>query len=339
MSIDTLGLVSGLVAVHGVSGDEYVAAEYAAKILERYGKMHIDRFGNVICCVGEHLPSKPTLLIDAHLDEIGMTVTYITDDGFVKVSNVGGLDNRVMAGQRVRLFGKKVIDGVIISTPPHLSVAESSSVPEISDIYIDTGLSGDETKGIISLGDRVMISNDVASLTGDCITAHALDNRAGCAAVILSLDMIDISRSRYNIIAMLSAQEETGERGAKTGAFSLDCDEAIVVDVSFAQTHGESECDTGKLGKGAMIGFSPSLCKEMSDALADLAKKNKLPYQIEVMSGKTGTNADAIGISRYGVKAVTLSIPLKNMHTPVEIVSLSDIENTARLIKAYAEGS
>lgn len=336
MSSNTFELLSELVGLQGMSGAESEASAYAAKLLETFGKTDIDTFGNVICYAGEHNEARPTILIDAHIDEIGMIVTYITDDGFLKVSNVGGLDNRVLPGQRVRIFGKEAFDGVIISTPPHLSGSDTAAI-STDELYIDTGLSSEKAREMISLGDRVYIYNTLKRLNEDMVTSHALDNRAGCVAVIRALEMIDFSKAKYNVIVMLSAQEETGERGAKTGAFSAQCDEAIVVDVSFAQTHGESECGTGKLGKGAMIGFSPSLSKEMSSAFVDIAKRYELPYQTEVMSGKTGTNADAIGISKGGVRAVTVSIPLKNMHTPVEIVDLRDIENTAKLIKAYIE--
>lgn len=336
MEMSTFDLVSGLVAADGISGAENSVSQYAAKLLGKYGSARIDNFGNVICTVGDNDASKPTILIDAHIDEIGMIVTYISEDGFLKVSNVGGLDNRVLLGQRVKILGEKTLDGVIVSTPPHLAEG-NASVIAADELYIDIGLSGEEAKNTVSLGDRVFIYNTLCSMNEDRVTSHALDNRAGCAAVIKALEMIDNAKTRYNIIVMLSAQEETGERGAKTGAFLIDCDEAIVVDVSFAQTRGESECGTGRLGYGAMIGFSPSLCREMSSSLVDTAKRNSLPYQIEVMSGKTGTNADAIGVSKGGVKAVTLSIPLKNMHTPVEIVSLADIENTAKLICAYIE--
>ena len=137
---------------------------------------------------------------------------------------------------------------------------------------------------------------------------------------------------------LFAAQEETGERGAQTGAFSIAPDLAVAVDVSFAKTHFESEEDCGIMGKGTMIGVSPSLCRELSQAFIDTAQQKEIPYQIEVMNGKTGTDADKISVTRSGVKTVTLSIPLRYMHTPVEVLDLRDIDYTASLIAEFAQG-
>ena len=134
---------------------------------------------------------------------------------------------------------------------------------------------------------------------------------------------------------MFSTQEEVGERGAKIGAFDIEPDIAIAVDVSFALTSGDSEVKCGAMGRGCMIGFSPVLDRELSQTFKAMAENRGLPYQIEVMSGTTGTNADRFSVNKHGVKVVTLSIPLKYMHTPVEVISLSDVENTAQLIAAY----
>ena len=334
MGLDTYELLKALVEKNGVSGAENSAAQYAKEILSRYGETNIDVLGNVLCKVGKFDNSKPTLLLDAHIDEIGMIVTYITDDGFIKVSNVGGIDNRVLTGQTVKIYGRQTVDGVIASTPPHLK-KDSSATADIADIYIDTGMTGEAAKEIISLGDRVCIYNRLERLEGSFVTSHALDNRAGCAVVILAADILENVDTKYNVCVLLSVQEEVGERGAKTGAFTVDCDKAIVVDVSFGLTHGEDISDCGVCENGGMIGIAPSLSGEMSDELINIAKEKNIPYQIEVMSGKTGTNADAIGISKGGAKTVTLSVPLKHMHTPVEVVDMRDIENTARLIYEY----
>ena len=134
---------------------------------------------------------------------------------------------------------------------------------------------------------------------------------------------------------MFSSQEEVGERGAKIGVYDIDPDIAIAVDVSFALTADDSEIKCGKLGKGAMIGFAPTLDRELSNSIKDIAEKNEIPYQLEIMNGETGTNADRFSVNAGGVRAVTLSIPLKYMHTPVEVISVSDVQNTALLIAEY----
>ncbi|MCR5479686.1 MAG: M20/M25/M40 family metallo-hydrolase, partial [Ruminococcus sp.] len=170
------------------------------------------------------------------------------------------------------------------------------------------------------------------------VTSKALDDRSGVAAVLLALDKLKGKQTNYNISVLFAAQEETGERGAQTGAFSIAPDLAVAVDVSFAKTHFESEEDCGIMGEGTMIGVSPSLCRELSQAFIDIAQQKEIPYQIEVMNGKTGTDADKISVTRSGVKTVTLSIPLKYMHTPVEVLDLRDIDCTASLIAEFAQG-
>lgn len=328
-------MLARLTAAAGVSGDENSASYTAAQMLEKYGEARVEEStGNVFfrrCGFDE---SKPIVLLDAHIDEIGMTVSYITDDGFLKVSNCGGLDRRVLLAQQVTVYGRERLTGIVTSTPPHLE-KDSSAVPETDDIYIDIGMTKEQAERLVCLGDKVLIENKLESLNGGRVTAKSLDDRAGCAAILRTLGLIEGKELECNIAVTFSSQEEVGERGAQTAAYTVDPDYAVIVDVSFAKTHGESPEDCGELGKGPMIGFAPSLSRKMSEDFAEIAKTKAIPYQIEIMNGKTGTNADVIGVTRGGVQTVTVSIPEKHMHTPVETVDLQDIENTARLIAEY----
>ncbi len=335
-SINTLkNILSRLTEAVGVSGDENTASYTASEMLKKYGEVHVEEStGNVFLKRDGYNESKPTVLLDAHIDEIGMTVSYITDDGFLKVSNCGGLDRRVLLAQQVTVYGSEKLTGVVTSTPPHLE-KDSTVVPEIDDIYIDLGFDKEQAEKLVSLGDKVLIENELVSLNGDRVTAKSLDDRAGCAAIIRTLELIKGKELYCNTVVTFSSQEEVGERGVQTAAYTTAPDFAVVVDVSFAKTHGESAEDCGELGKGPMIGFAPSLSRKMSEDLVRTAKQEGIPYQTEVMNGKTGTNADVIGVTRNGVQTVTVSIPEKHMHTPVEIVDLQDIENTARLIAGY----
>jgi endoglucanase len=335
--MDIKEILRELTGLSGVSGDEFSVCEGAERLLREYGETTCDRStGCVYCKAFGHDDTKPTLLLDAHIDEIGMIVTHITDDGFLKVSQCGGLDNRVLLAQQVTVYGRERLTGFVTSTPPHLE-KDSSAVPEIDDIYIDIGFSGEQAKKLVSLGDRVLIENTLADLQNGRVTSKALDDRSGMAAVILALDMLKGKKTDCNIVVLFSSQEEVGERGATIGAYNISPDYAIAVDVSFGKTHGESADKCGELGKGGMIGIAPSLSRKMSDRLIQVAQENGIPYQIEVMGGRTGTNADAIGLTRGGVAAATVSIPEKHMHTPVEVVDMADIENTARLIARFAE--
>lgn len=321
--------------VVGVAGDEFSAASIACNMLKEFARdAHIDSFGNVIGNIGERCEDKPHILLDAHIDQIGMIVTNITDDGFLKVSGCGGIDRRLLLAQQVTVYGKEAIKGVITSTPPHLE-EDNKKVPKVENIYIDIGMSKESAEKIVSLGDRVIIDSDCCELLNGRVTSKAIDDRSGVLAILYALEKVKGKELPYSVTALFSAQEETGERGAKTAAFKINPDLAIAVDVSFALTADESEYKCGKMSEGVMIGVAPSLSKEMSNAMIALAKEKNIPYQIEVMGGTTGTNADVIGVTRNGVKTVTLSLPLKYMHTPVEVIDLKDIETTGNLIAEF----
>ncbi|MDE6728202.1 MAG: M20/M25/M40 family metallo-hydrolase, partial [Oscillospiraceae bacterium] len=195
-----------------------------------------------------------------------------------------------------------------------------------------------EGEEIVALGDRVTVDSAFRELCGGIVSAPAIDDRSGVCAILAALDMLKDKDLAYDLAVCFSAQEETGERGAKQAAFRIQPDECIAVDVSFGQTPDSDPKDTAKLGSGVMIGFSAALNKGMSINLRELAKRENIPYTIEVMPDSTGTNADAVGISGKGVKCCTLSFPIRYMHTPVECVDIKDIESTARLICEYALG-
>ncbi len=326
--------IIALSEVQGASGDETPAAELALEMLREYCPDADIINGNVVGKFGIHRDGLPSLVLDAHIDQIGMCVTYITSEGFVKVGNLGGLDRRLLPAQQVVIHGKKEIKGVICSIPPHLSAGEGK-VLEIADIAIDTGHSKSELEEFVSLGDSITFDVKCRNLMGNRITGGALDDRCGIVAILHALELLKNRETSYNVTVIFSAQEELGERGAKIGAFSLAPDIAIAVDVSFAYAEGEDEKKCGYLGKGAMIGISPCLSREISNGLINAAKSANLPYQLEVMNGLTSTNADRYSSSREGAKACTLSIPLRNMHTPVEVIDVDDVVNTAEILAEF----
>ena len=317
----------------GASGNENKISEKALEMLKRFCPDAEIKNGNVIGNFGNKNENLPSLVLDAHIDQIGMIVTYITDDGFIKVGNLGGIDRRLLPAQPVVIHGKKDIKGVICSVPPHLSDGEK--VPSFNDIAIDTGFTKSELEEIISLGDTITFDVKCRSLLNERVTGGAFDDRSGMTAILYALELLEEQKTAYNITVIFSSQEELGERGAKIGAFEINSDIALAVDVSFAYSIGENETKCGKLGKGAMIGISPSLSRRISDDLINTAHKNNIPYQIEVMNGLTSTNADQYSVSRNGAEACTVSIPLRNMHTPVEVIDLKDIEFTGRLIAEF----
>ncbi len=335
--MDIRSTVVSLSEISGTSGSESKAAQLALGMLREYCPDAEIINGNVTGKFGTHREGLPSLLLDAHIDQIGFAVTYITDDGFIKVGNIGGIDRRLLPAQPVVVHGSRNIKGVICSVPPHLT-SGGSEVLEMDDVAIDTGLTKEELEKLVSLGDSITFDVTCRDLIGSRITGGALDDRCGVASILYALELLKGSDLAYNVTVLFSTQEEVGERGAKIGVFEINPDIALAVDVSFAYAIGEEESKCGYLGKGPMIGISPSLSREISDELINTAKSADIPYQIEVMSGLTGTNADRFSVNRCGAKACTVSIPLRNMHTPVEVIDITDAEQTAKLLAAYIRG-
>lgn len=318
----------------GVSGEENDAAELALSYLKKYDENAYIKNGNVIGSVGS---GKTHVLLDAHIDQIGLIVTFITDDGFIKVAGCGGVDRRLLAAQQVTIHGKSDIAGVITSVPPHLATDEKK-LPEMSDTYIDTGMSKASLTEIVSLGDRITFFSTCEELLGTRVTGHAMDDRSGVAAILYALDKLKNDSLNCTVSVLFSTGEEVGERGAKIAAFDLSPDIAIAVDVSFAMAPDEKEDECGKLGGGVMIGIAPTLDRALSDRLIALAPEGKIPHQVEIMNGMTGTNADQFSVAGSGARASTLSIPLKYMHTPVEVIDTEDVKATGKLIAEFCRG-
>ncbi len=304
------------------------AIDIAEKHLSKYCAVH--REGNNL--IGEIKGKLDyTVLLDAHIDQIGMVVTSV-DGGFLKVAQAGGIDSRMLAGMRVTVYGKEIVGGVFCSTPPHLS--KSDAVIKTEDMYIDIGV-GDKAGDVISVGDRVVFSADFTELAGDKVTGKSLDDRAGCTALIKCAEMLSGKDLPCNVVFLLSDMEELGGMGAKTMSFGITPDVAVAVDVSFGNAPDISPDKTGVLGGGAMIGISPVLSTSVTNSLKEIANKNGIKHQFEVMGGKTSTNADKIVDTKCGVPTGLLSIPLRNMHTPVEVVDLNDIMSVAEVLANF----
>lgn len=327
---DTKELLKKLTQTVGVSGCEEKIVALLKDILSEYGQVYVDSMNNIFCTFGEGRH----FLLDAHIDEIGFVVTDITDDGFIKFSNCGGIDARTLPASEVSVWGKEELKGIVSTLPPHLQTPETEKkAPKIKDLSIDVGLSAEDIKKVVSLGDRITFKKNFTPLLNDYISASCLDDRCGVCALLLCLD--ELKKLPCKITVMLSSQEEVGTRGAKVGAYARNVDEAIVVDVSFAYTPGCDKDECGDISKGPMIGFSPILDREITSTLVSVAEIKNIPYQREIMSGRTGTNADVITVCQSGIKTALISIPEKYMHQSVEVVDIKDVENTSALICEY----
>lgn len=324
----------------GVSGLEHEASNVAAKLLSHYTEtVKIDHFGNVVALIKSSDPSAKTVLLDAHIDEIGMVVTAADDKGFVKFANCGGVDRRLLSAQLVTIHGKKDIIGVVGSKPPHLeSKEEAGKIPEIGEMFIDIGYDKETALQHISLGDKITIPSEFVEMLNDRVSCKAIDDRAGVCAILAALELLKGKNLPVNVGVQFTSREEVGGQGAKVASFTASPDMAIAVDVSFALTPDADEYKCGKMGAGVMIGYHAILDKALSDKLVAITQEKGIKHQIEVMGGRgTGTNADEIILTKSGVPTGVLSIPLKYMHTPVEQVALCDIEETAKLMAEFLQ--
>ena len=326
--MDWYQTIAALSAAPGVSGLNG-ALDVAEKTLSPLGEVRRDGMGGLLCRIGQ---GKRRVMLDAHVDEIGLIVTAL-DGGFLRVAKCGGVDPRTLVDQDVIVHGKQDLFGVFSSLPPHLK-KESDQAPKLEDLVIDCGYAPDRLAELVRPGDRVSFAVEPASLLNGRITGKALDNRAGVAVVMDAAarlaDCEDVT-----LLVSLSAQEELGCRGAKTAAFAWEPDEAIVVDVSFGDGPSVDPRECGRVGDGVMIGVSPVLHETATQTLISLAETNGIPHQLEVMGGSTGTNADPISLSRGGVPTSLLSLPLRNMHTAVEVIDPADLQAASDLIVAY----
>lgn len=326
----TIELLEKLTSPAGVAGEETSSFEALKGLFSLYGDVSTDVSGNIII----HKDGKGKhILLDAHLDTIGFVVTGITDEGFIRVQKVGGVDMRTVEGMELTFHGKEDVYGVVCTVPPHLSDGESK-VSADGTCVVDIGMIKEDAENMISIGDRASFRSSFSVLNENRVSSPYIDDRGGIAVLLKALEY---TKTENEITLVCSAQEETGGTGAKCASFNVDADLSVSVDVSFATTPDSKASECGKMKGGAMIGYAPILDRAYTELLVEIAKEKDIPYQKEIMNGRTGTNADHITISKGGIPSVLVSIPIRYMHTPVETVDVRDIEACAKLIAEFLE--
>ena len=333
-------ILKELAEASGISGYELAgAADVAARHLKQFSdEVSTDKFGSVIALKrGEQSGDmRDKILLAAHLDEIGLMVTKIEDGGFIRVTSIGGVDTGILPGQAVSVLGKEVLKGVIGAKPPHLQEPEESGRPvRMEDLYVDTGRSKEELEGIVEVGTLVRIESDFTELSNGCVAAQAMDDRAGVAALVETLRRLSGRKHTWDAYAIATAQEEVSGIGATTAAFRLEPQIAIAIDVTFGDSPGVPERRAYPLNKGPAIGLGPNFHPKITQKLCDLAKEHEIPHQIEADPYPGGTDAYSLQVSRAGIPAGLVSIPLRNMHTTVEVLKLDDIKRLAELLSIF----
>ncbi len=274
----------------------------------------------------------PALMLTAHMDEISLMVTQL-EKGFLRITQVGGFDPRVLFGQEVVVHGSRDLPGVVVSVPPHFtSAAEREKPVPLEKLFVDTGLPAAEVEAFVRVGDLVTLRARWAELSGGYAACKSLDDRVGIAAIALCLEELSRRAHAWDVFAVATVQEEIGIRGATAGAFGVAPDAAIVLDATFGIQPGVSAPDAVKMDGGPSLCLGPNFHPRLFDHLVDCAKRIECPHQMEAIPGASGTDAWEIQVSRSGVPCALVGIPIRYMHTPVETVCLRDVERTGRLL-------
>lgn len=321
----------------GVSGYEHnVAKIVKAAISPHADEVRQDRLGNVAFLKKGRGENRPRILLAAHMDEIGLMVTKIEEGGFLRFSAVGGIDPRTIVGQEVMLYGKEGLPGVIGVKPPHLTAAdEMDNGHTLEDLHIDVAMSEERVKKLVSVGDLAVIRREMIDLAGTSLAAKAMDDRAGIAVLLICLQELERLQHTADVYAVATVQEEVGVRGATTATYGVVPDIGIAVDVTHGAMPGVPEHETCKLGKGPGLTVGPNIHPQVGEELQRIAKEYRIPYQLEVYPGPTGTDARAIQVARGGIPTGLLSIPLRYMHTSVEVLDMDDVKQAGRLLAYF----
>ncbi len=296
-----------------------------------------DEAGNIIGCRKAAFPGAKKLLLDAHLDEIGLVVTSVDEQGFLHFTGLThGVQTEGLPGTQVTVKGVRPLPGIIATVPPHLQKEKDRSKrAPINEMVIDIGYPAKAANELVRVGDPVILRHSCADLMNDRVTGKALDDRAGVAVILETLRRLEKMPLPVDLYVVFSAGEEFGSNGVGYAAWEIFPDEAIALDVTFATTPGLGAEKSFPLGCGAVIGVAPALNGGITDRLISLAKAQRIPYALEVMTGRTGTNSENITATRSGIPVGLISFPERYMHSGCEVVDLKDLSAAADLLCAY----
>ena len=342
MSKDSLDFLKQLIETPSPAGFEWPAAQVWRKEAAKYSdKVYADVLGNSFAVLNEK--GTPRIMLAAHVDEIGFMVRYITDDGFLYFGAIGGHDATIVVGQRVLVHGEKgPVLGVLGRKAIHLMKPEEKGKNvELDDLWIDIGAKNkaDALKRI-NIGDPVTFAVGMEKLSDKVYTAHAFDDKMGAYILIETLKLLKGKKLKSAVYAVATTQEETSYAGSKTSSFGIDAQVGLAVDVSHAQDYPDAEKKKKgdfKMGDGPMISIGAHINPHVGKLLIKVAEKNKIPYQREAQPWHSGTDATVMQISRAGMATGVVSVPLRYMHTPNEVLNIDDLANTAKLLAAFVE--
>src|SRR4051794_32295976 len=332
-----------LLTAAGPSGYEQAPAAVFREAASTFAEVTHDSVGSTVARVPGSGSGRSVAIV-GHIDEIGLIIHHIDDDGFLWFTGVGGWDPIILVGQRVTLATRSgPIPGVVGKKPIHLMREDDrKKVPLLKDLHIDIGVAdGDEARRLVRVGDVAVIAGDPVEMPGNRFISRSMDNRLGCYVALETARLVaEAGGAPGDVYALAVTQEEITFAGARTTAYSLQPDVAIAVDVTFATDQpgiDEKEIGRHRFGTGPVLTRGSTLDPRIFELLHDTAEAEGIPFSVAASARGTGTDADAIHVSRAGIPSGVVSVPLRYMHSPVEMVQLDDVDACARLIAAFAQ--
>jgi tetrahedral aminopeptidase len=334
---DILPFLKSLISASGVSAYEAPVA----RLIEEQWKPLVDelstsRLGSLHGLKrGRGKEKRPSIMIAAHMDAIGLIVTRI-EDGLLHVDEIGGIDPRILPGTPVVVHGREELPGVVV-LPPLKTLPEDKRDGAIGlpNLLVDVGLTAAGAGRLVQVGDAISFDTPPVELAGETLSGHSLDNRASVAALTVCLEDLQGKEHKWDAWAVATTQEEENLGGAATSAFHIQPDLAVAIDVTFAKGPGANGWQTFGLGKGPTLGWGANLHPFLFDRLKELADRLEIPVSTDLTPTHSGTDAYAIQVAREGIPTMVIGIPLRYMHTPVEVVDVKDVLRTGRLLAEF----
>lgn len=326
-------LFKEFLSIPGVTGMESAVAEkFISEAKDYSDEVYIDNIGNAVAL--KKGDGKRKVLAAGHIDEIGMMVTKIEKGGYLKITQVGGVDPSILLGQEVTIHAENLeIYGVIGSKPPHFLSAEERSLPINWDLlYVDTGLSEMKVADNIKVGNFVSFRSETKELLNGKISGKSIDDRYGAIALILTLQRLSKMKPSWDFYAVGTVQEEWSGIGANSATYKINPDIAIAIDVTHGNLPGLSDKETFNLGKGVTLSVGPNIHPGILSKAKKICTSEEIPYKLEVAPYGTGTDAYTMQIVRSGIPSLVISAPVRSMHSPVETIDIKDVERTSRLL-------
>lgn len=321
---------------HGVSGDEYRLNDIIISAFSEYtDEIRKGKLGDVAAIKKGSREGEYKIMVAAHADEVGLIVTDIDERGFIHFTKVAGIDPKTLPAQEVIIHGKREVFGVVGAKPPHvLSSDDMKKAPKFEEMLIDIGMTREESKGIVSVGDFITINRECTSLLSDYVTGKALDDRAAIATMYECAKYLQKIKHSSDVYFVATTMEELGHLGAKTMAHEISPDVGVAIDVTCADKYAISDI-YAECGKGVEISLGPNLHPELTERVIKLAEEYNIPYIISVEPGPTGTDAWDIQVARQGIPTILLSIPLRYMHTSTEVINYRDVVEAGKLLALF----